>query len=1411
MDAPLIRPAPVQAPEDRAGPLSIYTFWWVYYAIRNANQRGQMLDEDFARLPGSDDANVLAEKFSNFWYRTRHKGTASAMVRGLFVHMQWKVVLYSLSHGWLFLICMSIDPLILNSLLKATTSSQGTDAELQKNLVLVLVLSLLMLVRVSCMEVCFFASVRAMNNARTALVQVLFRRAVRSPTPGYQPGVLLNLMSTDADKVGATTWAIFWFAQWTYALVSMPYVCFCLYLLVGPASFASVGVMLVGICINRWLSGRIAPVVRRVQEWRDKRSAYLNEFVRGARTVKLQGWEDWMSQRVSQVREEELKKLVVNRCLQALNMVIGAVSQLSIPAVTFAYYVLVMKRTLDAATAFTVLAWLSQMQWSIQAIPSIFNMVANLGPSLQRLSKFLVVEEDQPALVDAYGFPQAAGVDDSAVSMATLTMAGCALKVREAEIGYEGDGAERAVVLNNVDLALKPGELVVLCGAIGSGKSSLLATLAKARPCLSGQCEVVGTRAYVQQKPFVLNATIRENVVFGGSLDQGLYDSAIAAAALGPDLETLPSKHDTLVGESGVGLSGGQKARVALARALYADSDILFLDDVLSAVDAHTGQHLWEQAIVKTAQRGRTVVLVTHQLQFVTRPEVSRVVILQNGGIWRQGSWEELRQHSGDAVTAMMERWEAEAEADTLPEDKQDSSGAAAVADAVSEEGDTGPVASALQASIAGALDTLGLDTPNIARSLRHRQVASLDDVRMLLCDDNEMAAVAAESNLSIREAFALRAALQQVVESRGLVDVPIADCASQVEALLLQRDGRALARDTVTAVVNELQGRDAQEEVRKAGIIAWSDFRTYLRAFGTRLTVTLLCFCIVATAISNIAQTVWLSIWTDKPKTSSSEQKSDLAIYVGIGLLDSALNCIQSLILTLCALRASRILHIDMLERVIRSPLAFFDITPTGRILNRFLRDMSNIDDSVPNAILDQATKTMTIITQLSLIYVEAPWIMLTFPVLAGIYSNVVSRIRLPARDTRRIEAVSRSPVYAQFGDVLHGRETVRAFGAEGRFERQNTQFVARSAQATYMNEATNKWAQALSTQCGCLMYLCAGACCVVLSHYGRMSSAQVGLVLMYAAQLQRALMDYAMGSVQLETQFVSVERVAEYLRNKVEDASGVPPRSNWPVSGALQMRNVQMRYHLSRPLVLRGVTLTIPGGSKVAVVGRTGCGKTSLFGVISRLYAYQGHIFLDDENLATLPLAQARRVVRVVAQDVFLVSGTLRDNLHGATGLGIRDSTLKSVLTSVGLAGLEGRGGLDMDLNESGDNVSAGEKQMLGLARALLPVHGVKAKVLLCDECTSNVDMATDQLAHLTIFQQDATVLMICHRLHEIQRYTHVAVMEMGRVVEFGAPGALLDDERSKLSGLCRRAGVLRGLRGKNGKSGKTNGVAK
>jgi len=327
---------------------------------------------------------------------------------------------------------------------------------------------------------------------------------------------------------------------------------------------------------------------------------------------------------------------------------------------------------------------------------------------------------------------------------------------------------------------------------------------------------------------------------------------------------------------------------------------------------------------------------------------------------------------------------------------------------------------------------------------------------------------------------------------------------------------------------------------------------------------------------------------------------------------------------------------------------------------------------------------------------------------------------------------------------------------------------------------------------------------------------------VLLYAGQIQQEAMGYMMSSADLEKELVSMERVAEYMRLDPEDpnandnvrsssseSSAILLRREdgcslgWPSDPHISMAGVALRYRLHRPLALAGVDLSFEAKAKVAICGRTGCGKSTLFAALSRLYPLAGgRIMLGGHDTNKVSLPALRNHVRVVSQDPFLISGTLRHNLMMRRDGQVDDAVVWHCLEEVGMSQkVHDVGGLDSWVEDGGSNFSVGERQLLSLARVLIPRKCDRVEdwrppwILLCDEATASVDLAADNKIHNLLLSLDATVLMICHRLQHIHRFQQVVVMEAGQVAEVGSPAELLSPGAtgSRLARLCAEAGVV------------------
>ncbi|KAG8979673.1 hypothetical protein FRB90_008018, partial [Tulasnella sp. 427] len=421
----------------------------------------------------------------------------------------------------------------------------------------------------------------------------------------------------------------------------------------------------------------------------------------------------------------------------------------------------------------------------------------------------------------------------------------------------------------------------------------------------------------------------------------------------------------------------------------------------------------------------------------------------------------------------------------------------------------------------------------------------------------------------------------------------------------------------------------------------------------------------------------------------------------------------------------------------------------------------------------------------------------------------------RESARELKRLDGNLRSLLYGHFAESLTGLSTIRAYGAESRFLRDNEYFTDLEDRALFLTCTNQRWlAIRLDFMGAFLIFIVALLSAVDV---GGANPAQIGLVLVYCVSLTQILGMVTRQSAEVENNMNAVERIVHYTQDDLIDQEAPHviedqrPPSDWPIGGSIQFKDVVMRYRPGLPPVLKGITMDIAPGEKIGVVGRTGAGKSSLMIALYRIVELtEGTIYLDGLDISKMGLNDLRSKISIIPQDPLLFSGTVRSNLdpfsryddaklHDALRRAhlIGPSTLAAT-SSTASEGLEGekrevsaRFTLDMPVEPEGANLSVGERSLLSLARALVRDE---IKVVIMDEATASVDVETDAAIQDTISKEfgGKTLLCIAHRLRTIIRYDRVLVLDNGTIAEFDTPRNLFMMESGIFRGLCEQSKI-------------------
>ncbi|KAG0077209.1 hypothetical protein BGZ92_002023 [Podila epicladia] len=587
-------------------------------------------------------------------------------------------------------------------------------------------------------------------------------------------------------------------------------------------------------------------------------------------------------------------------------------------------------------------------------------------------------------------------------------------------------------------------------------------------------------------------------------------------------------------------------------------------------------------------------------------------------------------------------------------------------------------------------------------------------------------------------------------------------------------------AEDTV-----DLEEHDVvDDEVNSEGRVDWAVYKYYFRSMGYPLffLFVLVCFTYLGTLSGT---QVWLQIWgkdNDKINPSHSNQYWILTYLAWILFTSASLILALVTFLLLLARKASKSLHASIVNPLVRSPMSFFDVTSSGKIINRFAHDFSTIDMQLPFDLVFIFLNFMVNIMQIGFCIAATPYFLILMVPLFGCYYYLSAYYLLSSREIKRLDSAARSPMYAHFGETLNGMVTIRGFGDTNRFSAQATTLLDQSQQVFYLTNTTQQWLQVM-------LQLLSGIVTtfVALMAVLQRNSASAGLFAVVLSEISgfTANVQTVMSSVcSLETTIVSVERVKEYSELTPEAPYEIPDSKtgkSWPEHGQIEFQNYSTRYREGLEPVLSNVDLSICAGERIGIVGRTGAGKSSVNMALFRMIeATEGKILIDGVDTSTLGLQELRSRLTIIPQDPFLFGGTIRANLdpfgqHQDADIwaALEAASLKQYVSSL-------PNGLNEQVDNGGENMSLGQRQLVNLARAMLNKN---TKVLCLDEATAAIDIETDNAIQRALRKSftGCTVLTIAHRINTILDSDRILVLERGEVAEFDKPAVLLENKNS------------------------------
>ncbi|CAH0054464.1 unnamed protein product [Clonostachys solani] len=1017
-----------------------------------------------------------------------------------------------------------------------------------------------------------------------------------------------------------------------------------------------------------YTTSRISQRMTDFIEAKDARVGLITQVIKQIKQIKLDALAYLFERKIDDRRATELEKYKAIAKLNAFMVFLVYILPPALISVTFGTSIL-LGHSLPSSVVFPALAFCFNITRSVSLLPRLVMLYHGGRISFGRIQAFLLATKDEKNIAS----------HNVLLSPNDIPGTGpVGFRMRNCDIAFPG-ATKTLVQICNIEAS--SAFLLVISGSVGCGKTTLIRSIIGEIKPPFGDIEIQGRIAYAPQKPFLISGTIRDNITFGLPFDGPFYNKVLGAVALNSDLGRLPHGDATILGGTGVALSGGQKARIGLARAIYCRREVIVLDDPLAAVDAKVRSHLMKKLF---GPRG----LLKDTLQIVTT--------------------------SSDALMA---------QADKLY----------VIQDRILSE--SAPPSRAHEEDIS--------DFPDEEVETRRERDKSV-------------------SSASVIGYGSIKANAPSRVMSPGSVGD------DETAPLLSKTRSTASASDTTDSPVR---------------------LGTYLRFLKLAKPGGWLVVLVTAAAskLLDILAVYFLKLSSQEFETQGHSFK--LTYYSVCALVGGFLSSVFVLVAYfLCIIPSSQSIHAELTKGILGSKFSFFETASLGDILNRFTNDINKIDTAVSAGLIGLVALCVTATASILIIVAATPLSILYLAPIGVVYFAIQAYYLHACRQLRRLEVLARGPILNTATEMRVGASVIRTFNQEATFKDKARDVIDNHIRVWAPFVALDSWLMLrLQLLSSIIQLLSAG-----LLLWLRTPASTLGLVMNYQIQITSQFNNLVQLRANLEADITSAERVwacaAEQPENQPDDE--IRPPASWPQGAAITFNSYTASYKPNDQPCLHDLNFAIQPGEHVAVVGRTGAGKSSLTLALLRALHHDerlgGTIELDGLNISNVDLISLRKRITMIPQEPALFGGTVRNNLdlEGAR----TDEQLCEALELCQMSRIfnlePDQEPLEYQVSDFGANLSGGQIQILALARAILE----KNDIVILDEATAAMDAPTMAIIHRVIKHRfrNHTVITITHHIESALEHDKVLVMHDGRVANFATPGELLKDKTSILSQL-------------------------
>ncbi|XP_032339515.1 cystic fibrosis transmembrane conductance regulator isoform X4 [Camelus ferus] len=1331
-----------RSPLEKASVISKLFFSWTRPILRKGYRQRLELS-DIYHISSSDSADNLSEKLEREWDRELASKKNPKLINALRRCFFWRFMFYGILL-YLGEVTKAVQPLLLGRII----ASYDPDNKVERSIAIYLGigLCLLFIVRTLLLHPAIFGLHRIGMQMRIAMFSLIYKKTLKLSSRVLDKisiGQLISLLSNNLNKFdeGLALAHFVWIAPLQVTLLMG-----LLWELLQASTFCGLAFLIVLAVFQAGLG-------KMMMKYRDQRAGKINErlvitteMIENIQSVKAYCWEEAMEKIIENLRQTELKLTRKAAYVRYFNSSAFFFSGFFVVVLSVFPYALLKGiglRKIFTTISFCIvlrMAVTRQFPWAVQTWYDSLGAINKIQDFLQKqeyktleynLTTTEVVMENVTAFWEE-GFGKL-------FEKAKQNSNNRKISNGDNSLFFSNFSLLGTPVLKDINFKIERGQLLAVAGSTGAGKTSLLMMIMGELEPSEGKIKHSGRISFCSQFSWIMPGTIKENIIFGVSYDEYRYRSVIKACQLEEDISKFAEKDNIVLGEGGITLSGGQRARISLARAVYKDADLYLLDSPFGYLDVLTEKEIFESCVCKL-MANKTRILVTSKMEHLKKAD--KILILHEGSSYFYGTFSELQNQRPDFSSKLMgydtfDQFTAERRNSIITETLR----------RFSLEGDnsvswnetkkqsfkqTGEFGERRKNSILNSINSIRKfsivqKTPLQMNGIEEDSDEPLERRLSLVPDSEQGEAILPRSNVinagptfqgrrrqSVLNLMTHSSANQrQSIHRKTTTSTRKMSLVPQANLTEIDIYSRRLSQDIGLEISEEINEEDLREcffdDVENIpAVTTWNTYLRYITIHKSLIFVLIWCLVVFLAQVAASMVVVWLLRKTplqDGGNSTKSANNSYVVIitstssyyvfYIYVGVADTllALGMFRGLPLVHTLITVSKILHHKMLHSVLQAPMSTLNTLKAGGILNRFSKDIAVLDDLLPLTIFDFIQLLLIVIGAVTVVSILQPYIFLaTVPVITAF---VLLR--------------------AYF---LHTSQQLKQLESEG--EGQGT----------------------------------------------------IGIILTLAMNIMSTLQWAVNSSIDVDSLMRSVSRVFKFIDMPAEEGkpneSFKPSKDGqlskvmiienqhvkkddiWPSGGQMTVKDLTAKYIDSGNAILENISFSISPGQRVGLLGRTGSGKSTLLLAFMRLLNTKGEIQIDGVSWDSITLQQWRKAFGVIPQKVFLFSGTFRKNLdpYGQWS----DQEIWKVADEVGLKSVieQFPGKLNFVLVDGGCVLSHGHKQLMCLARSVLS----KAKILLLDEHSAHLDQITYQIIQRTLKQAfaDCTVILSEHRIEAV-----------------------------------------------------------